>query len=566
MASVQVKTLSKGLIIALLAALVYIPGIGSVRLFDWDEINFAESAREMLVTGDWFNVQINFQSFWEKPPLFIWMQALSMKIFGVGEFAARFPNALCGILTLTLLFAIGSKLRDDRFGILWAIMYGCSLLPAFYFKSGIIDPWFNLFIFSGIYFFFRYTEEPSAKWSALSAAAIGLGIMTKGPVAFLIFALTFFFRLCFRKFKFNFRWKDVFIFLAVMCFVGGFWFIALAFSGRGEVIRDFIDYQIRLFETKDAGHGGFLLYHFVWLFFGCIPASIMALPSFLPKTVKEESDPHMAEMFKWMMTAFWVVLILFTIVKTKIVHYSSFCYFPLSFLAAYCAERIVSHKAEWHKWQSGLLIGISAIFGIILTVLTLFDALKGKLIPLIQDEFAVRCLEAESDWIGFEPLIGVALLICVIWFCLVFRRYRHPLNFAFLAGGNLFFLFVSTVCAVGQVEKYTQASAVDFFIKHKGEDCYILPTYYKSYAQYFYSDRQPENTCDDFDFLRTAELDKPCYFVVKMYDKDLEKFQSDVPDARLIETKSGFAFYVREAASYQQDDACDECNQEKIEK
>jgi len=546
MAPVQIKTLSKGLIIALLAALVFIPGTGSVRLFDWDEINFAESAREMLVTGDWFDVQINFESFWEKPPLFIWMQALSMKLFGVGEFAARFPNAICGILTLTLLFSIGSRLRDDRFGILWAIMYGCSFLPAFYFKSGIIDPWFNLFIFSGIYFFYRYTLEPSAKFAALSGGAIGLGIMTKGPVAFLIFALTFFFRLCFKKFKLDFRWKDVLIYLTVMGLVGGSWFIALAIAGRGEVILDFIEYQIRLFETKDAGHGGFLLYHFVWLFFGCIPASIFALPSFRPMMVREENDPRMAEMFKWMMTAFWVVLILFTIVKTKIVHYSSFCYFPLSFLAAYCAERIIDRKVNWHRWQSALLIAISSLFGIILTVLTLFDKIKGYLIPYIQDPFAVKCLEAESDWVGFEPLIGVILISCTVIFCILFRRRRSLGNLAVLAGGNLFFLFVTTVCAVGEVEKYTQASAVDFFIQHKGEDCYIETAYYKSYAHYFYSDRQPQNNCDDFEYLCKAELDKPCYFTVKDAEWELEQFSKDAPDAIFLGSKSGFTFWVRE--------------------
>ncbi|MBQ1656248.1 MAG: glycosyltransferase family 39 protein, partial [Bacteroidales bacterium] len=95
------------LCIIVLGALLFVTGIGGVRLFDWDEINFAESAREMILTGDWFNVQINFESFWEKPPLFIWMQALSMKVFGIGEFAARFPNAVMGIITLLTLFHIG---------------------------------------------------------------------------------------------------------------------------------------------------------------------------------------------------------------------------------------------------------------------------------------------------------------------------------------------------------------------------------------------------------------------------------------------------------------------------
>ena len=67
--------------IAIIAALLFIPFIGRLHLFDWDEINFAESAREMIVTKDYLTVQINYLPFWEKPPLFIWMQVLSMKIF-----------------------------------------------------------------------------------------------------------------------------------------------------------------------------------------------------------------------------------------------------------------------------------------------------------------------------------------------------------------------------------------------------------------------------------------------------------------------------------------------------
>jgi len=52
----------------LVGALVYIPFLGASHLFDWDEINFAESAREMIVSGDYVSVQINFLPFWENLP------------------------------------------------------------------------------------------------------------------------------------------------------------------------------------------------------------------------------------------------------------------------------------------------------------------------------------------------------------------------------------------------------------------------------------------------------------------------------------------------------------------
>jgi 4-amino-4-deoxy-L-arabinose transferase-like glycosyltransferase len=62
--------LKNELSITILAAILFIPFLGNVHLFDWDEINFAESAREMIATGNYFNVQINYARFTEKPPLF----------------------------------------------------------------------------------------------------------------------------------------------------------------------------------------------------------------------------------------------------------------------------------------------------------------------------------------------------------------------------------------------------------------------------------------------------------------------------------------------------------------
>ena len=139
-------------LILISAIFFFIPFLGSVHLFDWDEINFAESAREMLVTGNFSRVQIDFHPFWEKPPLFFWMQALSMKLFGINEFAARFPNAVIGIFTLLIFYFLGKKLYDEKFGLIWAVAYLGSFLPHIYFKSGIIDPFFNFFIFIGMVF------------------------------------------------------------------------------------------------------------------------------------------------------------------------------------------------------------------------------------------------------------------------------------------------------------------------------------------------------------------------------------------------------------------------------
>jgi len=559
------RTLLLNVLIAVVGALLFIPGIGGVRLFDWDEINFAESAREMLLTGDWFNVQINFESFWEKPPLFIWMQALSMKVFGVGEFAARFPNAVAGIVTLLVLFNIGRKTEDERLGLMWALLYGISFLPFFYFKSGIIDPWFNLFIFLGIYFFSRYADKDAQalrmRHAALSAAFTGLAVMTKGPVGFLIFGLTFLVWLIVKRFRFAFRWKDVAVYLAVFALVGGSWFIALALSGHSDVIEDFIVYQIRLFETKDAGHGGFPLYHFIILLIGVTPASIFALSALRPRNFRTEGETRTGGLLMWMTVAFWVVLILFSIVRTKIVHYSSFCYFPITFIAAWAVTRMMDGKLVFRRYQRILLIVFASGFGIVLTALTLFDSFKDKIIPYVKDPFAVSCMEASSQWSGFEPFVGLVLIVATVWFCISFKRSRSGLSFAVLAAGHWIFALTAIICAVPEVEKYSQASAVDFYIERQGEDCYVQPAYFKSYAQYFYTMRQPQNSCDDFDWLCRGKIDKPCYFVLKDEPGNAERLRNDAPEAELLYRRSGFLFLVRKAEP-EGDDLQDEENQQ----
>ena len=168
------------------AVLLIIPFIGLFNLFVWDEINFAESSREMILSDNFFQVMINFEPFHEKQPLYFWLQVLSMKIFGVSSFAARFPNALLSVFVPLIIFNIGTKLKNRNFGWIWSIIFLSGFLPNLYFRSGIIDPYFNLFIFLSIYFFHLYTLSNPSKNIIISGLFSGLAILTKGPVGLLI--------------------------------------------------------------------------------------------------------------------------------------------------------------------------------------------------------------------------------------------------------------------------------------------------------------------------------------------------------------------------------------------
>ncbi|MCK4854736.1 MAG: glycosyltransferase family 39 protein, partial [Bacteroidales bacterium] len=272
------------ILIALGALLLFIPFLGGVHLFDWDEINFAESAREMILTGDYLTVHVDFEAFYQKPPLFIWMQVLSMKVFGINEFAARLPNVICAMFTLVVLFRTGRRIYDTGFAWFWVLSYTGSILPFLYFKSGIIDPWFNLFIFAALLNLIRFldAERGEKRWQNLILAAVLLGManLTKGPVSILLFGLTVAAFWALNKFRLKILWREILVFLLVLTGVGGLWFIIQIAIGNFSVILDFIQYQIQLLRTEDSGHGGFLFYHFIILFIGVFPVSVFALKAF----------------------------------------------------------------------------------------------------------------------------------------------------------------------------------------------------------------------------------------------------------------------------------------------
>lgn len=536
------------LIIAGLAAMLFIPFLGAVHLFDWDEINFAESAREMIVTGDYLTVQINFLPFWEKPPIFIWMQVLSMKAFGINEFAARFPNAICGIVTLLVLFNIGRKLRDNQFGVIWVLAYAGSVLPFFYFKSGIIDPWFNLFIFLSIYYLMHYSFPENKKRLqniVLSAAFAGLAIMTKGPVGFLLVALTGGIFLIVIRFKIKVKLYEVLTYFLVLGVVGGFWFIIQILNGNYDTVIDFIVYQVRLFQTKDAGHGGFLGYHFVVLLFGVFPTSILALKSFKNENL---DDPQYNLMKKWMIILFWVVLILFSIVKTKILHYSSLAYFPITFLAANFVTNALTKKYIWSNWQTALTLFITVLVAMPVIALQFVIKYKNEIIAKnwIHDDFAVANLAADANWSGFEFLIGLLFLVTVILIFIYVKKEQILKRAVLLWSATLLFTFSVLLFIVPKIEMYSQNALIGFFESTQDKDVYVKNMHFKSYATYFYGRTQPPENKNFYDenWLLTGDIDKDVYFVTKIHRAHL---LDEYKELKKIGEKNGFVFYLREA-------------------
>jgi 4-amino-4-deoxy-L-arabinose transferase-like glycosyltransferase len=534
--------------IILIAAALFFPFLGNVHLFDWDEINFAEAAREMLASGNYLTVQIDFRPFLQKPPLFIWLQAMSMAIFGVNEFAARFPNALLGVFQLMLLYHIGKKWHDKSFGILWVIIFGSSILPFFYIKSAIIDPWFNFFIFLGFYYFIEYLrlEQQRIYSIILSAFFIGLAILTKGPVALLVFLLVTGILWLFERKQFKIRMVDIVAYISTLTIVGALWFVVQVYNGNYQMVVDFIIYQIKLFSTQDAGHGGFFLYHFVVLFFGVFPASVFAIAGLSPKIFKSNKSL----IYRLMFIFFWVVLILFTIVKTKIVHYSSLAYFPMTYLAVLTIQYRFKKNRGISTPQFILLFFIATIVLIAVGLLQYIGLHANELASneMIKDAFARGNLQAEVNWSGFEFLVGFLPLIGLTIALFMRKRAIHFQIYS-IAFFTAAFVFLAQLVLVPKIEKYSQNAAIEFFQEHADENADIETIGYKSYAQFYYGKRKLENQANEtneayLQRILKGNTDRTVYAVSKV-DR-WPRMKADYPDFKELYTKNGFVFLVRE--------------------
>lgn len=530
------------------ALLFFVPFLGTTHLFDWDEINFAEASREMLVTGNYAIPQIGFEPFWEKPPLFFWLQVLCMKAFGVNEFAARLPNAVCGVLTLLVLYRLGRKLVNEQFGWMWALMYAGSLLPQLYFKSGIIDPWFNFFIFLAVYQLASYTAsgaERPVRRIVFSALFTGLAVMTKGPVALLIVGLCYAVFAIGNRFRHFMKPLHILLFLAVTAAVGGLWFLALLANGQQHIITEFIVYQVRLFQTEDAGHGGPFFYHFIILLVGCFPAAAFSLLSMRFGKRVNETPQHF---WRWMMLLFWVTLLLFSIVKTKIVHYSSLCYFPLTYLATVSFYHLYRRKWNLPGWNKWLQAGTGFLLSLLIIGVTFIDQAKPFLLQpgRVKDPFARANLQADVLWSGWEKLPGIILLLGVVVFVVrVNQSIRRALVALFLA--SLVAVNLTIVLITPKVEPYSQGAAISFYQSKEGEAAVVEPLRFKSYAHLFYTARQQQFSRSLADSIRrfNTHPEIQVYYVGKVQNK--EENEREMPFLQTLYEKNGFVFYRRGA-------------------
>ena len=192
---------------------------GFIPLLDKTEARYAEIARLMYETNEWIVLQIDYGiPFWAKPPLSTWLSAISINLFGVNEIASRLPSFLLCIVILIILGKLVKKSGSSFYLPAFILL----TTPEFLIHLGVVSTdvtlTFSLTLIM-LSFWKAMTNDKKTYWNYLFFFAVGLGLLSKGPIAIILTGPPIFIW-CLLDKK---RWKQVFTRLP--------WLIGLLITG-----------------------------------------------------------------------------------------------------------------------------------------------------------------------------------------------------------------------------------------------------------------------------------------------------------------------------------------------
>jgi len=157
------------------------------------EARLIEIPRQMLASGDWLTPHVNGVPYFEKPPLFYWVQASMLHVFGMSEWAGRLANCLMVIATVLLTHATGRMLYSRAAGLLAALVLSTCLMGYALSRFVTLDVPLTLMVTFSIFWFIRalktFERTERRLWYGNMYVASGLAVMSKGMLGLVLPAL-----------------------------------------------------------------------------------------------------------------------------------------------------------------------------------------------------------------------------------------------------------------------------------------------------------------------------------------------------------------------------------------
>ena len=253
-------------------AALCLPNLGGPSLWDIDEGNNAEAAREMWCASNWIVPTCNYRMREDKPALLYWLQGAGYTAFGPGEYAARLPSALAALAAILATYELGRRMFTPSAGLLAGLLLGTAVLfcAAAHFANP--DSLLDACSLFALFFFWRDYAAGRNGWSPWSAAAAGLGVLAKGPVGLILPAAVALLFLLWRRELRRLLSVRLLTGLLVFLLVAAPWYVWVTVETKGVWTRGFwMNHNLLRYTGTLEGHGGPFWYYAVALPAGCAP-------------------------------------------------------------------------------------------------------------------------------------------------------------------------------------------------------------------------------------------------------------------------------------------------------
>ena len=340
--------------------LATIPLLGwwTYGLFDLDEGFYGAVAVEMNRRGEWITPFYNGQPWFEKPILLYWLAKPCIALFGTW-FGARLPSILATVATYSLTGWFAKRNYGTLAGVISVLALGSSLLFIGVGRMMLTDPLLDLCM-AAAYFTFWESINGQPKWRLATAAALGFGVLAKGPIAGILFipaAAWIYYRFPEKRPAFKSFWGlGTLLFTAIVAT----WYLpAYLTDGHMFVQKFLIEQNIGRFTGGDEAHTVHdpiqrLVFYIPIFLVGFAPWSVLVLlsrrkragdplredpGSNYPRNLPDKQGTIDPALNSYLWACMLTVFLFFTATSAKLVHYILPMGPPLAVLVgAYIAE------------------------------------------------------------------------------------------------------------------------------------------------------------------------------------------------------------------------------------
>lgn len=346
----------------LACAAVFLGSLGLYPLFDDDEGAFSEATREILDSGDWLSTTLNGAPRYDKPILIYWLQALSVRIFGLDEFALRLPSALAA---LAWIYAI-VRFAAPRWGRACALLAGgiaaSSLGLLAMGRAATADALLNALIAASLFDLWRHLEGVLRGGAGDRAALrraylwIGLGLLAKGPIAGLIPAAVGL-GTCLATARRRAVLRSAADPLGWLLLLGvslPWYVLQWRLHGQAFVEGFFVHHNLERFHGPLEGHGGSLFYYAI-----VAPALLLPWTALLWRGARDAWQARRDPLTRYLLLWFGFVFVFFSLSGTKLPHYVLYGMTPLFLLLA----RSLAQGGG--SWRNTLVLPLASLLALL---------------------------------------------------------------------------------------------------------------------------------------------------------------------------------------------------------